>query len=494
MNSRYAESSIALYDRQRILRKIALSSVLILVAASAIPSLLSDTFHTSALETIGGSEQSANAQTLTVAAYGQHTGEAAERQVLWVDLKDFISSATSEHIEAAVARASDGSEGNFSAVVLALDTPGGSLDATLKIIETIQGSTVPVIGYVYPQGKSAWSAGTIILVATDYAAMAPFTTIGSAQPISGANMPVNDTKVINAITEKMVTLAELHSRNATQATRFVTHNDNLTPEKALQNNIIEVIARNPEELLQNAHNSTVVTLAGPKILDTDSATIVTHEPSLRVSFVGILAHPVLSTILLTIGFFALVYGLTSPGFGGEITGAAMIILALIGQGFDVNWAGFALLAIGMGLLAYELYSPGFGAAGIGGIIVLLTGTTLMITQPVRPLLISGEHLINSALLSAIIIVPFGGFFGLITFKAWKAKTRKPLQFTFQSEDGVALDHISSNAPGFVSVGGEYWRAKTVGSIEIGKGEKVQIAGKEADLLIVEPLQKEKEHD
>jgi membrane-bound serine protease (ClpP class) len=104
---------------------------------------------------------------------------------------------------------------------LALDTPGGSLDATFDIIDAIQQSPVPVIGYVYPQGRSTWSAGTIILLATDYAAMAPVTTMGSAQPVRGTE-PVNDTKVVNAVAEKAVSLAELHERNATQAARFVT--------------------------------------------------------------------------------------------------------------------------------------------------------------------------------------------------------------------------------------------------------------------------------
>lgn len=419
------------------------------------------------------------------AAYGQDS--ASQRHVLWVDVKDFISPATAEHVASAIDSASGG---DYSTVIVALDTPGGSVDATLKIIESIQTSEVPVIGYVYPPGKSAWSAGTIILLGTDYAAMAPFTTIGSAQPVLG-NTPINDTKTINAITEKVVTLAELHNRNSTQATRFITHNDNLTPEKALQNNVIEVIARDPDELLRYTHNQTVMTLGGPKVLDTDNADIVVHERSLRVSLVDALANPLLSATLLTVGFFALIYGLTSPGFGGEIAGAAMIILALVGQGFDINWGAFALLAIGVGLLAYELYSPGFGALGIGGLVVLLIGTTLMITQPVRPLLINEEHLSSLTLLSIITVAPFGGFFALITFKAWKAKTRKPVQFTFQSEEGVALDRISDK-PGFVLVGGEYWRAKTIGGMEIEKGRKVHVVSKEADLLIVEPLQEQEQ--
>jgi membrane-bound serine protease (ClpP class) len=121
---------------------------------------------------------------------------------------------------------------------LALDTPGGSLDATFDIIDAIQQSPAPVIGYAYPQGRSAWSAGTIILLATDDAAMAPVTTIGSAQPVQGTEL-VNDTKVVNAVAEKAVSLAELHERNVTQAARFVTHNDNLTPEKAMSRNVIE---------------------------------------------------------------------------------------------------------------------------------------------------------------------------------------------------------------------------------------------------------------
>jgi len=122
----------------------------------------------------------------TQPAYAQEERSVTkQRQVLWVEIKDFISSATSEHIASAVSRASGNSAEEFSAIILALDTPGGSLDSILDIIASIQESEVPVIGYVYPQGRSAWSAGTIILIATDYAAMAPVTTIGSAQPVRG---------------------------------------------------------------------------------------------------------------------------------------------------------------------------------------------------------------------------------------------------------------------------------------------------------------------
>lgn len=94
------------------------------------------------------------------------------------------------------------------------------------------------------------------------------------------------------------------------------------------------------------------------------------------------------------------------------------------------------------------------------------------------------------LLSTVIVAPFAGFFGFITYKAWKAKTMKPLQFAFQDEVGTALDYISDIKPGFVLVGREYWRAKT-GGAEINKGDKIKIVGKEADMLVVEPLPEKK---
>lgn len=420
----------------------------------------------------------------------QDVNTIGNRTVLWVDVKDFISSGTAEDISMATQStwpAASSSPSSFSAVILALDTPGGSLDATFSIIDAIQQSPVPVIGYVYPQGRSAWSAGTIILLATDYAAMAPVTTIGSAQPVQGTE-PVNDTKVINAVAEKAVSLAELHQRNATQAARFITHNDNLTPEKALERNVIEAVAASPEELLTKADGVNVTTFNGHKVLHTADAQIIRYESSLRTQLVNFLSNPLIATTLMAIGFFVLIYGISSPGFGGEIAGAVLIILGLLGQGLDINWGAFALLALGIGLVAYELYSPGFGAIGIGGIAVVAIGTMFMITQPVRPLLVTEEHLRNLATISIITIAPFAGLIALITYKVWKVKKRKPKQFSLQSEEGVALDSITANRTGFVIVGGEYWKAKSsTGDEEINKGEKIKVVGKEADLLIVEHL-------
>jgi membrane-bound serine protease (ClpP class) len=418
------------------------------------------------------------------------------RKVLWVEVKDFISSGTAEEISVAIHSASitaGTSSSSYSAIVLALNTPGGSLDATFRIIDAIQQASVPVIGYVYPSGGSAWSAGTIILLAADYAAMAPVTTIGSAQPVIGTE-PVNDTKIVNAVAEKAVSLAELHKRNVTQAARFITHNDNLTPEKALKMNVIEAIAANPKDLLSIADGSTVITFNGEKVLRTVDAQIINHEQSLRTQLINFLSNPLIATTFMTIGFFVLIYGLTAPGFGVEIAGTVLIILGLIGQGFDINWGAFALLAIGVGLVAYELYNPGFGAIGIGGIVILAIGTAFMITQPVRPLLIAEPHLRNLTTISFVVLSPFAGLMAIIIYKVWKVKKSKPQQFVLMSTEGVALDSISKNRTGFVIVGGEYWTAKSHKDEEINKGDKVKVVGKEASMLVIEGVgDDEKQH-
>ena len=327
-----------------------------------------------------------------------------KKKVLWTDVKDFISSATSENIAAVVKQASssNNNQEEYSAIILALDTPGGSLDATLDILASMQKSSIPII----------------------------------------------------------------------------------------HRNIIEAIAENPQDLLMKAHNATVITQQGIKVLNLSDAEIVKHEPSLRVMLVDFLSNPLIATTFLIIGFFALIFGFTSPGFGVEIAGAILIILSLVGQGFDINWAAFALLAIGAGLIGYELYSPSFGALGNGGIAVIVIGIGLMITQPVRPLLIKEEHLGNLAVLSSIIILPFAVLMGYITYKVWQSKRKKKVAFVLQSNEGTTLDIISNKKYGFVLVGGEYWKAKSNKS-DIKRGERIRVVDKQGPFLIVESLDREK---
>jgi membrane-bound serine protease (ClpP class) len=405
---------------------------------------------------------------------------AEDRRVLWVELNEPITAASAEYVAAAVQEAS---AGKYNSILVSLDTFGGSADSTFKIIDSIQSSTVPVIGYVYPAGKHALSAGTIILMASDYAAMAPYSTIGSSQPVIGTE-PTNETKFVNAIVEKLITLAELHGRNSTQVGRFVTDNDNLTPERALKNHVIEAIAENPEALLTQANGAKVKTLAGEVVLDILDAQLVKYEPSLRVSILRVLSDPIVSTMFLSIGVLALILGLSSPGFGAEVLGATLLILGLIGQGFDVNWAALALMGIGAGLLVFELHVHGFGIIGVGGVLVLAVGMTLLIAQPVTPMLVPTSRTTEIITTLSLLLIPFAGLFGFVMYKAYKATRIKKVITKYPSGKGRAIDDISPDKEGYVVIGGEYWRAKS--TVYIKAGSTVKAVGEKSGILSVDP--------
>ncbi|MDJ0270395.1 MAG: nodulation protein NfeD [Aigarchaeota archaeon] len=405
-------------------------------------------------------------------------GSTDERRVLWLELNGYVSPGMAEYVEESLSNA-----GDYAAVLITLDTFGGLGDAMFRIIDAILESPTPVIGFVYPAGKQALSAGTYILMATDYAAMAPYTLIGSAQPVVGGQ-PSNETKLINFLTAKMSSLAELHKRNATQAVRFITHNDNLGPEEALRLRVIEAIADSPEELLQKADGATVYRLGGERTLDLNGARLVKVEPSIRSSVIGLFSDPLVSSLLLSIGILVLILGFTSPGWGAEVAGGIMIVLGLLGQGFNVNIIGILLAAIGAGLIIFELHTPGFGAAGLGGIFALTLGLILLIGYPPYPIYVSEEWLQQLYFSIGVSTIVAGGIFVFLIYKALRIQKRKSYFEKYLGDVGKAIDDLSPGKEGYILVSGEYWRATS--RTEIRRGQRVRIVGRRDGLLLVEP--------
>jgi membrane-bound serine protease (ClpP class) len=411
------------------------------------------------------------------------SAQPSQKRVLQVEVSGFISAATADHVSAAIAEASSP---GYTAVLLQLDTFGGAGDSMFKIIETIQSSPVPVIGFVYPAGRQALSAGTYILLATDYAAMAPFTTIGSGQPVLGTT-PTNETKLINALVGKMESFAKLHGRNETSARDFVTKNINFGPEEALRNHVIEEIAQTPRELLEKADGLQVSTISGVKTLDTANAEIIKFPESVRVSILRILSDPTISSLLLGIGTLVLIIGLTSPGFGAEIGGAILIILGLIGLGFNINLLALLLIVVGAGLMVYELYVSTLGALLIAGLITFGIGMALLVTMPPSPQFVSSvwvEGFLRTILAS---MLAAGGFFSFVIYKLLPVVRRKKsvIQPT-PSGEGRAVDDISEGMVGYVVIGGEYWQAKA--TKKVSAGSRVKTIGTEGMVLLVEPIE------
>ncbi len=377
----------------------------------------------------------------------------------------------------------------YSAVVLMLSTPGGSLDATLRMITAIENSQVPVVGYVYPAGTTAWSAGTYLLMATHVAAMAPHTIIGSCQPISYSpfgSQPVNDTKILNAVISVMSTQAKAHGRNQSLAISFITENVNVNDEEAFQQGVIEYRADSLESLMASIHGLEVKTAAGRVKLNTQGATIVEYTFRLRDSIINVVSDPTISSILFLIGIFALIYGLSAPRHGGGVGGmggAAALLLALIGMGFDINVVSFIMMAAGAILLIYELATPGFGVFGFSGIILLTIGTLFIVPLSPEKWAISSEWYatFTYSIIAATVVI--GGIFLFAIIKILQVRRRPPAIGSVIGETVVSTEDAPPNETAFVLYRGEYWQAKSNKGLK--KGMKYKIVGKEGPVLILE---------
>lgn len=376
-------------------------------------------------------------------------------------------------------------------LIMILDTPGGLLDSANNMIKLIRNSNVPVIGFVYPSGAQAWSAGTLILLATHIAAMAPGTLIGAAQPVlydptTGTYKLINESKIINPIIGIITSLAEDRGRNVTAAELFVRENLYLTAEKALEYHVIEVIAHNVNDLLNKINGWTVKLDNGREyVLKTSGAVLLRYDGSIRVYVVRVLSDPIINSLVATLGVLMLIFGLLSGHYLVVPLAIGLIILSLIGTGFSINAVSLALLIIGAAALAIEMFTPGFGILGFTGIILIALSIALL--PMLNPgWLISSEYQAILFWTGVSLGIGLGGFMGFILYKIIKVKRQPHKIMTIpKGSHGKALDDIGPEKPGFVLVEGEYWKA--ISDEEIHRGDRVIVIGKDGPLLKVRKL-------
>ncbi|MCQ6962430.1 NfeD family protein [Methanolobus chelungpuianus] len=404
--------------------------------------------------------------------------------VLVLEISGAITPVTDDIVADAISIAE--AEGH-QALIITLNTPGGGLDETLRITEMIPQTSVPVIGYVYPEGTQAWSAGTLILISTDVAAMAPFTVIGSAQPVSmtpSGSEPVTDTKIVNALVERATENARMHGRNETAAREFITENLNLNAQTALDYEVIEYVAPSMEDLLVQVNGLDVK----GSTLQTAGSDIVYYEAPIRLAFMNIISNPVVSSLLLLLGVYAVIFGISNPGFGAEIFGVVAIVMALIGTGFDVNIGAVFLILVGVALLALELQSPGIGVFGIAGMVCIVAGSILLAPTEF-PRNYSPAEFQRTVVVTVVVPTILVGLFLLFAmYKVLEVRKRKPQFGGLLGETAVVHKPISPEQAGYVIHRGEYWKARSPEALE--KGEKVVILEKDGVMLTVERLRSE----
>jgi len=350
------------------------------------------------------------------------SASASRGDVLSVDLQGPITPASDDIVASALQEAE---RENSSAVMLLLDTPGGGLTETYEILKLMEESRVPVIGYVYPAGAAAWSAGTLILMGSDVAAMAPHCIIGSAQPVQlsplGQVEPVNDSKTTNAIVALIREKARSQGRNETAAGEFVLSNLNLNAEQARKYGVIEYVAASPEELLGQINGSRAKNLT----LNTSQARIEQFGVPLNLRLLKSLSDPTLAGILMLVGLYALIFGLSSPGLGSEALGVVALALGLIGLGFNVNVGAIFLILLGLGLILAELHSHSFGILALAGLLCVMVGSILFVPTSFPEWYVPGGYQRSMAMAIILPSLILAAFVAFAMYKVAKARFAPP---------------------------------------------------------------------
>ncbi len=432
-------------------------------------------------------------------------GAPASRFATLIELNGPIGPAMSRYVEHALA---DAEEEHSAVVILQMDTPGG-LDTSMRdIIKAILASPVPVVAYVAPSGARAASAGTYILYACHVAAMAPATNLGAATPISIGGEPStppaeppgnsnddkkpqspreipagspSDRKAVNDAVAYIHGLAQLRGRNAVWAEAAVRGAASLSASDAREQNVIDIVAKDIPDLLQQLQGRKVSAADHELVLDTRGLALRSVAPDWRTRVLLILTHPTIAYGLLLIGIYGLLLEGYNPGAVlPGVVGALSLLLGLYGlQLLAVNYAGLALMALGIGLIVAEFFMPAFGSLGVGGLAAFVIGSLILFDNHAAGMQVALPLIVGIAVAGALVIVA-------IIRLAARAR-RRPPSTGVETMIGATVEAINDcRDQCVVRFGGELWNARTAGPLHAGQRARIV---KVVDLTLwVEPLQ------
>ncbi len=268
-------------------------------------------------------------------------------------------------------------ERGASTLIIELNTPGGRVDAALKITDIILGTKLKTVVFI---NKNAISAGALISLSAEKIFIAPGGVIGASTPVhqKGGKMEAAGEKMVSVMRAEMRSSAEKHHRPTRVAEAMVDPDIRLyrardgidlkkgklltlTAKESLKLKIADHKADNINDIL--------------KILKMENAEIIKVSPTTMDRAVSFLTHPIISGIFLTLGMLGLIFEVKTPGWGvGGTIGILCLSLFFVTQvmaGY-ANWGAVALVIVGVILLAVEVFIvPGFGIVGISGIAAIV---------------------------------------------------------------------------------------------------------------------------
>src|SRR5213592_4777836 len=332
----------------------------------------------------------------------------AAETVSIIKIDGAIGPATASYISRSIEEARTR---NAQCLVIQLNTPGGLLDSTQKIVQSFLGSTVPVVVYVAPTGATATSAGCFITIAASVAAMAPATTIGAAHPVSIGGFPsggeekTDDTmkqKLENFSVSYIEAIAGKRKRNVEWAKSAVKESASISAEKALELKVIDLIAPDLSALLKQLNGRVVE----GKTLRTAGAEVteIKMSPSERVF--QKLWRPEVMFVLMLIAIYGIIGELTTPGaiLPGVVGAIALVLVLYLAAILPVNVTGLVLIALALMLFIFDVYAPTHGVLTVGGVIAFLIGSLMLFNRADPLFRLSLNYIIPATLITAAFFV------------------------------------------------------------------------------------------
>ena len=384
------------------------------------------------------------------------------------------------------------------AVILRLDTPGGSVDVTKQIVQDMLASPVPVVVYVAPAAAQAGSAGTFITLAGHVAAMAPGSSIGAASPVGGQGEDIGETmeaKVVNILSADIENLASRRGEEAVEwAVAAVQEAAAATDARALELGVIDFIATDVADLLDQMDGFVVTVQGQERTLRTANARIMPQALSPLQEFLNFISNPTVATILLTLGSIGLIAEIYNPGtFIPGMIGLISLLLGLYSLGqLEANFTGLALIGLALILLVAEAFTPAFGALALGGTVAFIFGSALLFDAP--GLAVPWVTIISLG----VGMGAFALFVGGKVVAAQRMGTATGSEGVIGSLATVRVP-FAENGRGKVLLAGELWNAKLRGvssgeAEPAGVGDQVKVEAREGYILVVSPREESDESD
>ena len=381
-----------------------------------------------------------------------------------------IHPITSEYIQKSLEKAD---RENASLIIISLNTPGGLDTSMREIIEKILSTETPVVAFVSPSGARAASAGFFIGVACDLFVMAPGTNTGAAHPVgvSITGQQMDETmadKVTHDAASYIKSIAEKRGRNIKMAEDAVRESLSYTEKEAYEGGLIDLIAKDEQEIIDFFHNKTIQKFDGEeRVLDLQDEEVVDLPMTARQKFLLTISNPNLAYILLMLGLLGLYFEFSNPGaiLPGVLGGLCLLVAIFSFQILPINYVGLILILLSIGLFILEIKVQSYGILSVGGILAMVIGSIMLIDAPIPELRPSLKFIIPVAIGLSLIFL-------FLIILAVRVHMRKAVTGKEGLIGKIGVARTELNPEGKVFVHGEIWDAEA--QQDIPEGTKVKV--------------------